>query len=214
MRRWTRTRRAIIGPISQTSAYAEMDRSSIFPVSLILTNLRICGDGPLLIDYVIRWRSKPPHMRRWTARLLLDHPHPAQTSAYAEMDPFSPFPRRRKPSNLRICGDGPFALLRNHGVCPKPPHTRRWTRTAQGCQVPQVQTSAYAEMDLKSFLPARRRSTNLRIRRDGPSSPNILVPRRGKPPHMRRWTRICDEAAKDMDQTSAYAEMDPKRTTT
>ncbi len=77
-----------------------------------------------------------------------------------------------------------------------------------------MQTSAYAEMDLSTSKSRPILWPNLRICGDGPKllkeEPDVSY----KPPHMRRWTRICDEAAKDMDQTSAYAEMDPKRTTT
>ena len=179
-----------------------------------VTNLRICGDGPLT-----HWSSgimpyKPPHMRRWTVSPAASRSGHRQTSAYAEMDPRLCPGVSRLWSNLRICGDGPSHVVfqREHGS--KPPHMRRWTcaRFLPGRSA--AQTSAYAEMDLSVQKYGGFCQPNLRICGDGPNSEEIDSEETDKPPHMRRWTRICDEAAKDMDQTSAYAEMDPKRTTT
>ena len=113
--------------------------------------------------------GKPPHMRRWTVNAVLIAAPGDQTSAYAEMDPrLSPF---RTPSiaNLRICGDGPAAAGAASGSPTKPPHMRRWTFHIRNHSIYRVQTSAYAEMDLRGHGVQRRITANLRICGDGPA---------------------------------------------
>ena len=134
---------------------------------------------------------------------------PMQTSAYAEMDPWGEWAKGGYIANLRICGDGPINSTMYVDLFLKPPHMRRWTLSVSADTRSYTQTSAYAEMDPGVFRSCMGDTANLRICGDGPTFIWVSLPRRRKPPHMRRWTLPPEVGAALTKQTSAYAEMDP-----
>ena len=198
-------------PCPQTSAYAEMDLGIGCRSTERRANLRICGDGPRGFSADVVPDRKPPHMRRWTPEEVFRLKQIAQTSAYAEMDPYECISDKLHAPNLRICGDGPDnspAISLWHS---KPPHMRRWTSWGVIPATPNWQTSAYAEMDPPSRATSASPSSNLRICGDGPLSTVEPCFFACKPPHMRRWTACRSPGRAGSGQTSAYAEMDRKR---
>ena len=172
------------------------------------SNLRICGDGPTRSETSSTPPTKPPHMRRWTPAPSRVPGNDRQTSAYAEMDLRCVRGDDYRAPNLRICGDGPQHLNNDFVFDTKPPHMRRWTQYENDGDINTPQTSAYAEMDLHGVPQQVATFPNLRICGDGPSAISCSSVSVAKPPHMRRWTRVHEDARHDARQTSAYAEMD------
>ena len=90
----------------------------------------------------------------------------------------------------------------------KPPLTRRWTQFPLVLKRYPNQTSAHAEMDLRSSSRCCVPITNLRSRGDGPILASAICASAGKPPLTRRWTRFFVFHRAVGKQTSAHAEMD------
>ena len=210
-RRWTVVRDAVIVLDEQTSAHAEMDPRAAGSFRLGRPNLRSRGDGPRACFCPTTRSAKPPLTRRWTGHAERAEVMAGQTSAHAEMD-LDPFREGTAPSpNLRSRGDGPLRRPGKRNRRRKPPLTRRWTPASAREEKPASQTSAHAEMDPSSIVISYVKRTNLRSRGDGPTSCAATRSPVIKPPLTRRWTFLSILACYPGRQTSAHAEMDPRR---
>ena len=210
-RRWTFARHGGDFALRQTSAHAEMDPWDGMDNLVRRPNLRSRGDGPLRVALRPCGGRKPPLTRRWTHLVKVARVPEAQTSAHAEMDPAQIQDSCGMLANLRSRGDGPLSTFELFFARAKPPLTRRWTLILSGKELRPPQTSAHAEMD-PCVGPGRETGVaNLRSRGDGPLFNCHFICQTDKPPLTRRWTDFMRGDKESRNQTSAHAEMDPRR---
>ena len=190
-------------------AHAGMDpgssRSRRTPARLPRTR----GDGPSSSTSGPNPDAASPHTRGWTHPPSAPGPLARGFPAHAGMDPADRRDHRRADRLPRTRGDGPLQNSANARDTEASPHTRGWTRGADGAVACGEGFPAHAGMDPAPSRAAGSRGGLPRTRGDGPRSGPGFGRERPASPHTRGWTRLVPRPGHRAAGFPAHAGMDP-----